>query len=169
MQSRTAQITVDQHDLLAYLSHSDTEVARHRRLPIPRARTRKDYDPRAASVLARQKDRSQCRAGAFRQQGWLPLPGGQFGPVGRGVRRGVRRKGAGQAMRVLAARDLPSNSRLIQRDDTQLRQIQIDLRIAWGADPAVDPVSEYYEAKAQKNTPEQANGRVHRDTGAIRQ
>src|SRR6266446_10286947 len=77
MQSRAAQIAIDQEHLATDLRHGDTEITSNCRLAIARACTREDNDPRTLSILVRRKNRDQRGAGAFSEQRRLALPGGE--------------------------------------------------------------------------------------------
>src|SRR6266850_4735210 len=70
-------------------------------------------------------------------------------------------------MRGQAVRDLPRNCGLIQRQNAQLRQIQIDLSVAWSTYPAVNTLPEQYESKTQEYAAEQANRGVHWQTWTV--
>src|SRR5690348_5168071 len=63
---------------------------------------------------------------------------------------------------------VPRESRLIQRYNAQFWQIEEDLSLTGGADPAVNSFAEQHKSKAQEYSTEKAYGRVHEQARAVR-
>src|ERR1700694_1395981 len=70
-------------------------------------------------------------------------------------------------MRLRTVRDLPGDRSLVQRYNAQLRQVQIDLRVARTNDLAVNTLLAQHESKTEQHATAQANRRVHRQTWTV--
>src|SRR5713226_2617798 len=93
MESRVSQITVNQHHRSTDLGNGNAKIADHGRLAVAWARAREYQNARMMSVLARPKNRSECRPDAFSHERSLALPCGQFRRTRlRGIRAVCRKK-----------------------------------------------------------------------------
>ena len=63
---------------------------------------------------------------------------------------------------------MPRNGGLVERNDAKFRQIQIDWRIAGGADSAVDSFAEEDESESEDRSAAQTDRGIHRDARTVR-
>ena len=164
VQSRLAQVAIDEEDSPADLRQGQRQVAGHGGLAFPRAGAGERDDARPVAVLAAIQNGGQGGAEGIGKRGRSLLPGDQLHralPILFFGFPGFRAPGLAIVGEAAAA------CRIGRGDDAQFGHVEIERGLAGGLDAAVGALAHDDEDDAEKAAGEQAEYGVQEEAGLI--